>query len=96
MSLEPKNSIRLTDALQREVYHLAQRTGAAPLDVVGKALELFKSDLEAREASGSGNGAADMATNVYGRWEAARLIGAKGLPADLSTNPKHMDGFGDG
>ena len=88
---EPKNGIRLSEVLQREVEELARRTGEAPLALIARALQLLKATLRPRDG-----GQVGAANSVYERWKKAGWIGCieGGLPSDLSTNPRHMEGFG--
>jgi hypothetical protein len=90
MSQGRKNGMQLSEALQREVDELVQRTGENPLSIVSRALELLRADIAKQAVNGHGPDAV-----VHALWEKAGLLGcAKGLPRDLSTNPKHMEGFG--
>ena len=66
-----------------------------PLAVLAKALELLRSELDSKEANGATKADDTGAPNIHERWENAGLIGcAKGLPSDLSMDPKYMEDFG--
>lgn len=75
-------NIRVEERLKRELEDEAQKRGVSPSDVVREALE---SHLEARPKRRT---CLEIAREIG-------LIGcAKGLPADLSTNRSHFEGFG--
>jgi hypothetical protein len=65
-------------------------------DILKKARELPADEQEklimelARSAAGQKNG---DGTTLGERMEARGLLGVADGPADLSTNPKHMEGF---
>jgi predicted transcriptional regulator len=72
-------TIRISSDLRNQVKQRANATGTDESEVVRLALEQYvKPSMSAYEAA-----------------KRAGLIGiAKGLPKDLSTNKKHMEGFG--
>ena len=76
-------TVRLPADLRRKLKDAAQRNGTPESEMVRKAVERqFAED--------------DDEITAYERAEKAGLIGAiRGLSPDLSTNPKHFDGFGD-
>jgi hypothetical protein len=77
-------NVRVGPRLKRELEAEAREKGVRPSDIVRQALE---EHLRSRTPRPS---CRDLA-------ERLGLIGAaKGLPADLSTNPGHMEGFGRG
>ena len=80
---EYRISVRLNSALRRRLEATAIRTGKPESSLVREALERQLSRSEAGET------AYDLALR-------AGLIGAvKGGSRDLSTNPRHFDGFGE-
>jgi hypothetical protein len=75
-------NVRVDARLKRELELEAKAKGVRPSDVVREALE---ERLRSRTPR----------LNCRQLAERLGLIGsAKGLPTDLSTNPKHMKGFG--
>jgi hypothetical protein len=77
-------NVRVDESLKRELEAEAREKGVRPSDIVRQVLEQH-----ARERSPRPN-ARELA-------ERLGILGcAKGLPADLSTNPEHMEGFGRG
>ena len=72
-------TVRISSDLRDQVRQRAKATGTDESEVVRLALEQYvKPPMSAYEA-----------------FKRAGLIGiAKGLPKDLSTNKKHMEGFG--
>ncbi|MBI3466249.1 MAG: CopG family transcriptional regulator [Planctomycetes bacterium] len=75
-------SVRIPEGLQGDLESLARSTGKSESELVREAIEEY-----CRKHRG-GPSCYDLALK-------AGLIGcAKDLPADLSTNPQHMDGFG--
>jgi predicted DNA-binding protein len=76
-------TVRLSAELRRRVKYAAHRSGVRESDVVRGAIE--------RQFA-----AEDEAATAYERAKKAGVIGiVRGASRDLSTNPKHMDGFGD-
>ncbi len=77
-------NVRVDERLKQELETEAREKGVRPSDIVRQALEEHM-----RSRTPSPN-CRDLAERIG-------LIGsAKGLPADLSTNPDHMEGFGRG
>jgi predicted DNA-binding protein len=75
-------SIRVDPELHRGVEAYAKHTGQSASDVIREAVDRH---IRARR---KGESAYDLARRLG-------IIGsAKGLPRDLSTNPRHMEGFG--
>jgi ribbon-helix-helix CopG family protein len=75
-------SVRVSQAIERQVKALAKRFGRSESEIVRDALEDYCQRLTA-------------GPTAYDLFKASGLIGcAKGLPSDLSTNPKYMEGFG--
>ena len=75
-------SVRINGKLRRKLADLSRASGRSESDLVREALERHLRD-------------AEPPLTCY---ELARRIGligsASGLPPDLSTNPRHMEGFG--
>ena len=84
---QTSDPIVLTPEQQQQVAKLAERTGR-PWDVVlSEALAAFQATSELNRRNGN-ESFYDAATRLG-------FIGSvKGGPADLSTNPKYMEGFG--
>ena len=89
MAAEP---VQLGDEQSRKARELAERTGASAEDVANRALDEYY----------AGHGAnGDHASAVPGEtvYEALLRSGSLGCftggPADLTTNPDHMQGFGE-
>ena len=77
-------NVRIEKRLKRELETEAREKGVRPSDIVRQALE------EHMRSRTPPPNCRDLAAQLG-------LIGAaKGLPADLSTNPDHMEGFGRG
>ena len=77
-------NVRVDERLKQELETEAREKGVRPSDIVRQALE---EHMRSRTPS----------PNCRDLAERLGLIGsAKGLPADLSTNPEHMEGFGRG
>ena len=75
-------NVRVDQRLKQELEAEAREKGVSPSDIVRQALEEHMQKRTPRES------AYDLAKRLG-------IIGsAKGLPTDLSTNPKHMEGFG--
>ena len=80
--------LELGAELERRVEELARVTGMPATEVVREALDEYAS----RRSNGTEPAASET---LYDRAKRANLIGClKGAPADLSTNPTHMEGFG--
>lgn len=75
-------NVRVDHQLKKELEAEAKEKGVRPSVIVRQALEEHMRRKTPRES------AYDVAKRLG-------IIGsAKGLPADLSSNPKHMEGFG--
>jgi metal-responsive CopG/Arc/MetJ family transcriptional regulator len=75
-------NVRVDERLKRELEEEAQEKGVRPSDIVRQALEEHLRQRTPRP-------------NCRELAERLGILGmAKGLPADLSTNPAHMEGFG--
>jgi hypothetical protein len=82
------SGLQLGADLERRVEELARINGVAPVDVVREALDEYVA------RRGNGMRPAEGET-LFDRAKRAGLIGClNGAPADLSTNPKYMEGFG--
>lgn len=76
-------TVRFPKELRRRLKAAARRSGVQESDLVRTAVQ--------RQLAAE----AEMAT-AYERAQKAGLIGvAKGASRDLSTHPRHLDGFGD-
>ena len=75
-------NVRVDQRLKQELEAEAREKGVSPSDVVRQALEEHMRQRTPRP------NCRDLAERL------GRLGSAKGLPADLSANPKHMEGFG--
>ena len=75
-------SIRVSQALRRQLDSVIRQSGKTESEVAREALEAY-----CQQQLGE--------KSAYDLFKEAGLIGdAKGLPSDLSTNPKYMEGFG--
>jgi len=75
-------SVRISRALQKQIASLARQTGKTESDITRQALEDYCQKQTVQKSA-------------YEGFLQAGLIGdATGLPSDLSTNPKYMEGFG--
>lgn len=75
-------TVRLEKELRRRIARIARRKSVPPAEVVREALEAYCQSHE-------------DGVNCYDIAKKARVIGvAKGLPSDLSTNPKYLKGLG--
>ena len=75
-------NVRVDPRLKQELEAEAREKGVSPSDIVRQALEEHMRQRTPRES-------------CYDLAKRLGIIGsAKGLPSDLSTNPKHMEGFG--
>jgi predicted DNA-binding protein len=83
MTKELRISIRLTADLRRRIEAAAAKSGKGESAIIREALE--------RQLP-----AARPAQSAYDLAVKAGIIGiARGNPPDLSTNPRHLDGFGE-
>lgn len=85
MSVDPK-TIALTEAQKRALAELSDKTGKPWSDVFSEALSGYRPKADTNGQNGESFSAA-----------AARLglVGCIEGPADLSTNPAYMEGFGE-
>jgi metal-responsive CopG/Arc/MetJ family transcriptional regulator len=75
-------NVRVDQRLKQQLEAEAKEKGVSPSHIVRQALEEHLQRRKPRETC------LDIAMRLG-------IIGsAKGLPRDLSTNPKHMEGFG--
>jgi hypothetical protein len=75
-------NVRVEQRLKQQLEAEAREKGVRPSDIVRQALEEHMRRRTPRP-------------NCRDVAERLGILGAaKGLPADLSTNPKHMEGFG--
>jgi len=75
-------NVRVDERLKSQLEDEARQKGVSPSDIVRQALEEHVSQQVPRQSC------RDLAERL------GILGSAKGLPADLSTNPAHMEGFG--
>lgn len=75
-------NVRVDARLKRELETEARERGVRPSDIVREALEEHLRQRVPKESC------FDLAQRL------GILGSVKGLPADLSTNPDHMEGFG--
>jgi hypothetical protein len=75
-------NVRLDPQLKEQLKAAARAEGVRPSDIVWRALE------EHMRRRAPGQNCRELAERL------GNLGSAKGLPADLSTNPAHMEGFG--
>ena len=76
---------------QKELEALASETGRNPGELLR---DLVHEALAERRRNGQAH-PSDEDESLYSALNRQGLIGCvEGLPADLSTNPKHMEGFG--
>jgi len=87
MSIDPAQ-IHLDREHQKRLAELAEKTGRPWSDVLTEALSEYRRTHSAEENGGSEESFYDAAARLG-------LIGCvKGRPSDLSSNPRHMEGFG--
>jgi hypothetical protein len=80
---EERMTVRVKKGLKQQVEAEAREKGVSPSEIVRQALEEHVKKHKPRE-------------NCLQLAERLGILGsAKGLPADLSTNPIHMEGFGE-
>ena len=85
----------MDDALVRRLCDLARRGGRSPDAVLRAALDDYEQRHAMMNAPPQPTDA--PAESVYEILEREGLIGClDGLPPDLSTNPRYMEGFGQG
>jgi predicted transcriptional regulator len=75
-------SLKLPEDLHAQLEHEAKAKRVTKSQVVRESLEKALN----RGAEAAGGSCYDMARDLAGA--------AKGLPKDIATNPKHMEGFG--
>jgi Ribbon-helix-helix protein, copG family len=74
-------SLKLPDALDLKLAAAVARRGAKKSDIVREAIERYVSEDETAKPGSLLEALADLTGSVEG-------------PADLSTNPRYMEGFG--
>jgi predicted transcriptional regulator len=74
-------TLKLPDALDRQLTVLVSQRGVNKSVLIREAIERYLSDSKAIQAGSF----LDLAGN---------LVGCVEGPADLSTNPAHLEGFG--
>ena len=82
------NSIQLGAEQLRKLREMAQRQGASEADVVNRAIDRLYEEAQPRHG---GNGVRSLYDALVERGS----IGVFDGPGDLTTNPKHMEGFGE-
>jgi hypothetical protein len=80
----PRLSVRIPAELRRDLLAIARAAGRSEADIVRDALEQY------RQGQISGPSCLEIAK------DSGILGSGRDLPADLSVNPQHMDGFGGG
>jgi len=83
-----KVTLELEESIDRGLSRLARERGRSEAEVVREAVERLVRENEAAGAPAPGEDALTVAKRlgVVGR--------IKGAPADLSTDARHMEGFG--
>ena len=82
-------SLELTPELQKQVEQIARRSGKSTDEVLRDLI----ADGLAQRASQS---PVESGESLYDALARSGSLGCeKGDPADLSTNPRHMEGFGE-
>lgn len=71
-------SVKIPESLDRRLTEAARKQRTTRSDLMRKALEAF---FTRRPKS-----VLDLAGDLVGKWD--------DVPADLSTNPRHMEGYG--
>jgi hypothetical protein len=84
MSIDP-HSISLSDAQRQQLADLADQSGRPWPEVLAEAISSYRP-----KAAANGNGAESFSAAA----QRLGLLGCVEGPADLSTNPAHMEGFG--
>ncbi len=93
--LNQRMGLVIDEDIQRRIEAFARSQGSTPAEVVRAAFEAH----EAKPNNGHGpESDRDVEESLYDCWSRLGFIGCvKGhadSPTDLSTNPKHMEGFG--
>lgn len=91
MTVDP-TQIALSAEQQVRVAILAERTGKAPSDVVDDLLSAASTTWTEPSAP---NGADLQSKTLFDVLSERGILGCFDGPTDLSTNPKHMEGFGE-
>ncbi len=77
-------TVRVSKTLGARLRHRSQSKGQTPSDLVRDALETYL-------------GKAESSKSAYELAESSGLVGCmRHAPKDLSTNRRHLDGFGKG
>jgi hypothetical protein len=82
----------LDSELERRIEAFAQAAQTSPEEVLRRAFEEY----EARH-NGDGGHNPEGVESCFDRWDRLGLVGCiddPNLPTDLSTNSRHMEGFG--
>ena len=78
-------TVRIDDELERKLIKRARAAGVTPSEALREAIRLWAEADEGGESSSYGE-----------RLRRSGLIGCiQDAPEDLSTNPRHMEGFGE-
>ena len=88
--MQRSHRFELDADLERQIDELAQASGVDATDLVRDAIEQY--------AASHQNGGANLGEPLFDRWSKLGFIGcvegSQDSPTDLSTNPRHMEGFG--
>jgi hypothetical protein len=93
MAVNP-TQIELTPEQRMRLALLAEKTGMDWTDVVDDLLDAAPLALHGKSGLESNGGAAPEKT-LYDVLSERGILGCFDGPTDLSTNPKHMEGFGE-
>lgn len=81
--------IQLSDSERRQLAEIAEQTGKPWSEVLSEALTSYRSCAPTKTANGQ------QVESVFDALKQSGLLGClKGGPADLSSNPDYMEGFG--
>jgi hypothetical protein len=95
MAVDPAQ-IDLTPDQRQRLAHLAEQTGKAWTELVDDLLDAAPVALHSQPTTATEpNGEAFAEKSLYDVLSERGILGCFDGPTDLSTNPKHMEGFGE-